>query len=69
MNSDLRKYLLFGLLGFASLLSVMQFSMIAITLPVIEDDLNAPLGPLSWVITIYMLTQAVALPTMVKLCD
>ena len=69
MDSDLRKYLLFGLLGLASLLSVMQFSMIAITLPVIEDDLNAPLGPLSWVITIYMLTQAVALPTMGKLAD
>ncbi|MEE8370216.1 MAG: MFS transporter [Dehalococcoidia bacterium] len=69
MRPDIRRYLLFGLLGFASLLSVMQFSMIAITLPIIDVDLAAPDGALAWVITIYMLAQAVALPTMGKLND
>lgn len=63
------RYLVFGLVSAALLASSMQNSMISVALPDLIDGLDAPLAWVGWVLTIYTLAQAVAMPIVGKLSD
>ncbi len=63
------RYLIFGVVTLAMLTSSMQFSMVSVGIPDIIDGLDAPLRWVGWIITIYTLAQAVAMPVAGKLSD
>ncbi len=69
MAPSLRSYLLFGLVSLCLLVSALQFSMVAVALPDIMDDLDAPLRWVGWVVTVYTLAQAVSMPIVGRLSD
>src|SRR5690606_4405149 len=64
-----RSHLVFGLVAAAILASAMQNSMISVALPDLIEGLDAPLAWVGWVLTIYTLAQAVAMPIVGKLSD
>jgi len=59
----------FAVVSAALLASSMQGSMVAVALPDLIDGLSAPLAWVGWVLTIYTLAQAVAMPITGKLSD
>ncbi len=61
------RYLLPALAALALLFPSMQFSMVAITLPTIIDDLNSPLRWAGWLVTIYILAFAISMVIVGKL--
>lgn len=63
------KHLLFGVVSLALLTSSMQFSMVSVAIPDLIEDLDAPLGWVGWVVTMYTLMQAVSMPISGKLSD
>ncbi len=63
------RHLLFGVVSLALLTSSMQFSMVSVAIPDLIDDLDAPLGWVGWVVTMYTLMQAVSMPIAGKLSD
>ena len=63
------RHLLFGVVSLALLTSSMQFSMVSVAIPDLIGDLNAPLGWVGWVVTMYTLMQAVSMPIAGKLSD
>ena len=63
------RHLLFGVVSLALLTSSMQFSMVSVAIPDRIGDLNAPLGWVGWVVTMYTLMQAVSMPIAGKLSD
>ncbi len=62
-------YVVFGVVAAALLASSMQNSMISVALPDLIEGLDAPLAWVGWVLTIYTLAQAVAMPIVGKLSD
>ncbi|MCA9857202.1 MAG: MFS transporter [Dehalococcoidia bacterium] len=62
-------YLVFGVVAAALLASSMQNSMVSVALPDLIEGLDAPLAWVGWVLTIYTLSQAVAMPIVGKLSD
>lgn len=63
------RHLLFGVVSLALLTSSMQFSMVSVAIPDLIGDLDAPLGWVGWVVTMYTLMQAVSMPIAGKLSD
>ncbi|MPZ22320.1 MAG: MFS transporter [Dehalococcoidia bacterium] len=63
------RYLLFGLVALSQLVASIQFASVAVSLPNIIDDLNAPLRWVGWIVSISTLAQAVAMPIAGKLSD
>src|SRR5436190_7018524 len=64
-----RSGVIFALVGLAMLVTSMQGSTIAVALPDMVQDLHAPLRWVGWVLTVFMLAQAVAMPIVGKLSD
>lgn len=62
-------YAIFVLASLAVLTPSLQFAMISIALPDLITDLDAPLRWVGWVITIYTVTTAIAMPISGKLSD
>jgi EmrB/QacA subfamily drug resistance transporter len=69
MSPPLRSYLLFLLVSLCLLVAALQFSMVAVALPAIMADLEAPLRWAGWTVTIYTLAQAVSMPVVGRLSD
>ncbi len=67
--SGRESYLVFGVVAAALLASSMQNSMVSVALPDLIVGLDAPLAWVGWVLTIYSLSQAVAMPIVGKLSD
>lgn len=63
------RYLVFGLVAAALLASSMQNSMVSVALPDLISGLDASIAWVGWVLTIYTLSQAVAMPIVGKLSD
>lgn len=63
------RHLVFGVVSLALLMSSMQFSMVSVAIPDLIEDLDAPLGWVGWVVTMYTLMQAVSMPIAGKLSD
>ena len=64
-----RQLTIFGIVALAMLVTSMQGSTVAVALPDMVDDLNAPLRWVGWVLTIFSLSQAVSMPIVGKLSD
>jgi EmrB/QacA subfamily drug resistance transporter len=69
MRPDLNKYLLFGLIYLSVLLSGMQFTIVAVALPDIKADLNAPDNWVAWVFTVTTIASVASMPILGKLSD
>ncbi|MEE8370217.1 MAG: MFS transporter, partial [Dehalococcoidia bacterium] len=69
MRSDLNRYLLFGLIYLSVLLSGMQFTIVAVALPDIKADLNAPANWVAWVFTISTVASVASMLILGKLSD
>lgn len=63
------RFVLFGLVSLALLVTSMQFSMVSVAFPDINEDLDAELRWVGWVIIIYSLAQGVSMPIAGKLSD
>ncbi len=61
--------LLFALVALTTLLFSLQFSTVTIGLPIIIQDLDAPLRWVGWIITAFILAQAISMPVVGKLSD
>ena len=62
-------YLTFALVSVPLFFTAMQFHMVTVAIPQIIVDLDAPLRWIGWVVTIYTLSSAVAMPVAGKLAD
>lgn len=63
------RYVLFGLVATAQLAASIQGSMISVAFPNMINSLDAPLRWVSWVITIFTLSQAISMPIAGRLSD
>lgn len=57
------------MIGLGVLVYSMQYSMISIAIPDMIDELDTSLGTIGWVVSIYVVTQAIAMPIAGKISD
>ncbi len=64
-----RKYLIFGSIGLALLMSSIDFTIVAVGLPAIQSGLHTSLLLVGWTVTIYEFGQLLVFPLAGKLSD
>lgn len=68
-TSPLLLYFRAGMVGFGVLIYSMQYSMISVAIPDMITELDTSLGTIGWIVSIYVVTQAIAMPIAGKISD
>lgn len=63
------RHFVFALLSVSMLTYVMQFGMVSVSIGRLTSDLNAPLRWSSWVLTIFMIGQVIAMPVIGRMSE
>lgn len=68
-NLGIRRYVIFGTISLALLMSAMSMTAVIVALPEIATGLNTPLIWVGWIITSFQLAQSVAMPLSGRLSE